>query len=135
MGMMRAPDHTGAFFFRVVGAMLDWRGYLTSIGIDDAQAVAGFFGSLVNALRLKSPAAFQVVATVTSGTFISIYLGGLVAELLGVNKREFVIGICFIVGFLGYSALDWVIVWVQKRLGMNGQHPVAPSGGPRDASA
>ena len=114
--------------------MIEWRAFLTSIGVDDANIVAGFAGGLVNVLRLKSPAVFNVIATTISGALIANYLGTAIAKTVSLPP----IPTSFVVGFMGVQVLDIILTYGKNRFGANGSNSSSVStptnGAPKDAN-
>jgi hypothetical protein len=111
-----------------------WRDILESMGINPPLAVAGFSGSVVNALFMRVRTPMAVVATTVSGTLVAIYLGEPIAKITSIPQLP----VGFVVGYVGVQILQRFASMVMDKV--NGSPvtsaalpPSSPTGGtPRD---
>lgn len=85
---------------------------LQEYGINLALMIAGGFGGLMSLRRKENLSKSEKVGTVLAGMFISNYLTPIVLEFVDMGPNY---GVGFIVGFLGYEALNWVLIYVHSK--------------------
>jgi hypothetical protein len=82
--------------------------FLTSIGVNIPLIVAGFAGALVFVKRSKETSVGNAIFTVISGSITSNYLTPIVLKGIPMLS-EFNYGVAFIMGYMGFSGIEFVI--------------------------
>jgi hypothetical protein len=78
--------------------------FLKSIGINIGLTIAGFFGALLLAPKMKNWK-MQLLA-VLSGTFSATYIAPVIIGLLNIEAPNIEYGLAFIVGFSGVKITE-----------------------------
>lgn len=70
--------------------------FLTSLGLELSDLVAGFFGGVVNALVIKRSDPWSIASSVIVGALTAAYLSGWVSTQFGFGRGTagFVVGLC-----------------------------------------
>jgi hypothetical protein len=88
--------------------------FLKSIGINLGLTIAGFFGALLLAPKMKNWK-LQLIA-VLSGTLSATYIAPVIIGILNIQAPNIEYGLAFIVGFSGVKITEVLEVQIMKLL-------------------